>query len=190
AGIDDDRADERRGAIAGAFERLRKGRRLAGAERAVVVNAGAGGVAAGEDRRMRGQRQRNVSVRVGEADAFLRQSIDDRRQTRHASVGSDAIGAQRVDRHKQDAGVAQRARSNRRPVTRPARAGKRRNRQQGRGEFQHRIAFDSLPWIIPRNRAASRGAWPPASLLKYAYTSTPARNRPISHAAQSSSVSS
>jgi len=67
----------------------------------VVADAVLVGIQAGEDRRVRGQRQDGRRVREREARAMGGQPIEVRCRGRPA-VGAERVGAQRVDRHEQD----------------------------------------------------------------------------------------
>ena len=110
AAVENERADERAGSIAGRLEQGGERRHArVETEARVVVNAVAVGRHAGEDRRVRGQGQRRRRERVRKANAGGSKTIERRRQAAAVPVSAEAILAKRVDRDQQDVGAAQRS---------------------------------------------------------------------------------
>ncbi|HKB11684.1 MAG TPA: hypothetical protein VKD69_13565 [Vicinamibacterales bacterium] len=125
AGVEDERADERAGAVAGALQFT--GERRPGAveaERSVVAHAVGDRIQAGHDRGVRRECHRHVRVREFEAQTLAGKAIERRREPERAAVGPDAIGAQRIDGDEQHVVAAQRPRRDwLRPTRRSAAAG-------------------------------------------------------------------
>jgi hypothetical protein len=90
--------DERRGFVAGVSERLRHGRRE-GAEHEprIVADAVNQRRHAGQDARVRWQRQRDLGNRVFKADALARQPVQYRRGRAAVTVTAEVIRTERVD---------------------------------------------------------------------------------------------
>ena len=117
ARVENERADECAGAVPRVTQDRRERRHVRShSRRAVVVNAVRRGHESGQDRGMSRQRQRNVGMRARETDTAGREAVERRRQ-RAASVGADAIGAQRIDGDEQHVRSRERARS--KPFVRP-----------------------------------------------------------------------
>ena len=113
ARVEDERAHECGGAVAGAFERRCERRRVAESESAVVAHGVVQWIARRHQARVRRQRERNVRVRPIEPQPGPRESIDGGREPAVAAVRADAICAKRVDRDEQDVGAAKHPRRQR-----------------------------------------------------------------------------
>jgi len=101
--IEHEGADKRPGAIAGLPQPFGQGRRLGSqSKRAVVADPVMRRNEAGQDARVRRQRDRRVGPHVREAHAARGKGVERGREASRASVGANPIGAQRVDRDQQD----------------------------------------------------------------------------------------
>ena len=91
-------ADESAGGIAAAAQRLGEGGHARPEAKPVVgADAVRGRVQSGEHARVRRQSERNLRHRGGETERVLCKAIERRRQPLRGAVGTESIGAQRVD---------------------------------------------------------------------------------------------
>ncbi len=102
-------------------------------EPGVVANPMAQRRQAGENRRVRGQRQRNVGHGVRKPDAPRRQRVDHWRRRAPIAVAAQMVRAERVDRHEQDVGVRAPLGRRRRGAPAPHPRGRAHDPDQGDG---------------------------------------------------------
>ena len=122
-------ADESAGVEAARLEPLGQ-RRLAVVEEeaAVVAHAVRGRILAGEDRRVRRERERRRRDRLLEEHALARHAIDGRRLDAVVPVRVDVIGARRVERDEQEVQPGRRDAGRQAPERVAARGGHRARR--------------------------------------------------------------
>ena len=108
ARIEHESGDERASAVPGCLQRAReRGMTAVETKRSVVADAIDEWIRAGQQRCVRGERQRHMGVGRFEAQSLGGEPIDRRRQTSGATVGAHVIRAQGVDGNQQDVRAAQ-----------------------------------------------------------------------------------
>ena len=105
ARIENERSDERGGAIAGAAQDVRQVRDARGERRAEVADVMERRIGAGENRRVRDRRDRGLRVRAREDDRLAREPVERGCQPARGSQEAHAIGARRVERDQKDVGL-------------------------------------------------------------------------------------
>ena len=107
ARVEDKGSDEAAGPVAGLPEALGQGLQLFRRDvHAVVAHPVVGRVGSGEQRRVRGQRQRRRGVGAHEGDPAGGKRIDNRCVDLVEAVHAETIGARRVERQQQDVELA------------------------------------------------------------------------------------
>ena len=143
--VEDVGGDEPTGAVAALLEDFGQGDLVrAEEEAAVVADAVLRREFASEDARMGGQRQRRDRHRLVELHAVPRDAVEHRRLDVLRTVGANAVGARRIQRHHDDVeGLARDTLRKRAEVGAAARAGRARARQLPRSQPRGRDDTES-----------------------------------------------